>query len=300
MSDTASRSDRTDSTDGLLSFFAEHPTRALDAHAARWIVEWLGLKCGRLIDLEADGRRCLVACLFDGEGNHDEAAELFVCGYRPCATGPKLFVQALAWAEAESRRFAAPCLEVALFPPLAPLAPVLQARGYQPHYRNVTMVLDDVGGSPWLEHHGPDGLTWTELTAASVDSAYDCYRRAFATVSGSQIPPPDEFRRAMLDAEIKPRLLLTANQQTVAYARVVWLDRAARRGEVRTVARDPNHPAPGLGKAALAEALRELSRRGARHVELEVASDNARARGLYERFGFVVRETVEVFRRRPV
>ena len=52
-----------------------------------------------------------------------------------------------------------------------------------------------------------------------------------------------------------------------------------------------------LTKATLAEALRQLVAMGATRACLEVASDNDRAVGLYQRFGFTTRERASVYRR---
>ena len=279
----------------LVGFAEEHPTRRLDRQSTRWVIEHIGLAQDRLLDLADDEGRRLVASMFWGD-NPDSAAELLVVGYRGGAGGPPALTQALCWAAAKAAEAGAKQLEVSLPAALAGAACAVTAQGYRLIYRLLTMQLDAIGDCRQLDLSPPGDLIWTALSEDNVDSAHECYRRAFAPISGAQVPDLVTFRTLMLQAEHRPRVLL-AGRRAVAFARVVLLDETARHGEVRLIARHPQAPAAGLGKAALAEALRQLLRLGADSACLEVASDNERAIGLYRRFGFVTCEQTGVYRR---
>ncbi len=62
---------------------------------------------------------------------------------------------------------------------------------------------------------------------------------------------------------------------------------AADEAEILTVAVDPAVRGKGVGRALLAENLRQAARAGARAMFLEVDQDNASALALYIRLGFV-------------
>ncbi len=62
---------------------------------------------------------------------------------------------------------------------------------------------------------------------------------------------------------------------------------AADEAEILTIAVDPTLRGKGVGRALLAESLRQAASAGARTIFLEVAQDNAAALALYKRLGFV-------------
>lgn len=293
MADNHSRPVGDIDVESLLDFVERHPTRQLDRQTAGWIIEKIGHEEGRLLVADAGGRYQLVASLFVETGSSHRTAELMVIGYRATADGARRFRDALAWAEQRAADAGAHRLEVSLPPALAELAPVTCERGYQSRYRLLWLVLDGITRSPWLDVGPPAGFAWSSLAADNVASAHRCYARAFASVPGAQVVSCELFRSMMLAAEQRPRVLL-ADGRVMAYVRIVWHDEAARRGEVRSIACDPDAQGRGLGKAALAEALRELQRMGAVDACLEVASENERAIRLYERFGFATRQITEV------
>ncbi len=74
---------------------------------------------------------------------------------------------------------------------------------------------------------------------------------------------------------------------------------AADEAEILTIAVDPTVRGKGVGRALLAENLRQAARAGARAMFLEVDQDNAQALALYGRLGFVkVGERTGYYRRR--
>jgi [ribosomal protein S18]-alanine N-acetyltransferase len=74
---------------------------------------------------------------------------------------------------------------------------------------------------------------------------------------------------------------------------------AADEAEILTVAVDAAFQGRGIGRALLAENLRQAANAGAKAMFLEVSKDNAPALALYERFGFVkVGERAGYYRRK--
>jgi [ribosomal protein S18]-alanine N-acetyltransferase len=73
----------------------------------------------------------------------------------------------------------------------------------------------------------------------------------------------------------------------------------ADEAEILTIAVEPSARGKGVGRALLAENLRQAARAGARTMFLEVDLDNAPALALYERFGFSkVGERIGYYRRK--
>ncbi len=62
---------------------------------------------------------------------------------------------------------------------------------------------------------------------------------------------------------------------------------AADEAEILTIAVESASRGRGVGRGLLAETLRQAANAGARAIFLEVDENNAAARALYERFGFV-------------
>lgn len=79
-----------------------------------------------------------------------------------------------------------------------------------------------------------------------------------------------------------PTTLLVTHPQGFALLRVV-LDE----GELLTIAIAPAAQGQGYGAAILADAMAQAQTHGAARLFLEVAADNAAARALYARAGFV-------------
>ena len=74
---------------------------------------------------------------------------------------------------------------------------------------------------------------------------------------------------------------------------------AADEAEILTIAVDPPARGKGVGRALLAENLRQAANAGARAMFLEVDADNAAALALYKRLGFVkVGERAGYYRRK--
>ncbi|WP_392545383.1 ribosomal protein S18-alanine N-acetyltransferase [Oryzobacter telluris] len=69
------------------------------------------------------------------------------------------------------------------------------------------------------------------------------------------------------------------------------LDHGGDVADVMTVATAPRARGRGLGGGLLAELERRAAARGAEHVMLEVRADNAPARALYDRAGYVLLTT---------
>ncbi|MDA7429325.1 ribosomal protein S18-alanine N-acetyltransferase [Primorskyibacter aestuariivivens] len=78
-----------------------------------------------------------------------------------------------------------------------------------------------------------------------------------------------------------PACVLIARPEGFALARVT-LDEA----EILTIATAPEQRRKGIARLLLADLLDRVSTRGARHIFLEVAADNAPARALYDAAGF--------------
>lgn len=280
----------------LVDFSMEHPTRPLDRQTTQWLIERIGLAERRLFDLAGPAGRRLLAVLFAEMDNPMDAAELWILGYRDVATDPDALDQAVAWAERAARAAGASQLELSLPAALRQLLPRLEGLGFGRAYDHLTMELDPIDPAALVQAQPPRGLAWADLSESNAAAAHACYAAAFATVSGAQIPTLDFFRATLVTATPRPRVLL-AGRRVIAFVRAVLLDLTDGGGEIRSLARHPAARGQGLGTLALGEGLRRLVERGATSAFLDVASDNAAAIGLYERWDFTVRDRTPIVRR---
>jgi [ribosomal protein S18]-alanine N-acetyltransferase len=102
--------------------------------------------------------------------------------------------------------------------------------------------------------------------------------------------PEDAWSERMLRGELadqpRTRYYVLAEEPGGAVVGYAGLAAAGGQADVQTIAVRADRQGRGLGAALLAELLAEAGRRGCTEVFLEVRADNARARALYERFGF--------------
>jgi ribosomal-protein-alanine N-acetyltransferase len=107
--------------------------------------------------------------------------------------------------------------------------------------------------------------------------------------------PDDPWCAAYLTRLIAdPSAVLVSEAQGFILLRVI-LDEA----EILTFAVTPTAQGQGIGTRLLADALAQAKLRGAARVFLEVAADNASARALYARAGFMQTGLRNSYYRRP-
>jgi mycothiol synthase len=210
-----------------------------------------------------------------------------VLGYRDGPDGDKALARALELAEGLVRRGPKRCAEVPLPAGLRRHAALLEARGYARAFVQYKM------GRP--AEPPPDAppaldaeLRWVDLEEEHVDAYRALTGAAFAGIAGSHAPPPDALRAVLLEAAIRPRLLL--HEGRVAGVARLRLDGGGETGVIQLLARDPALRGRRLGDALLIEAMRALSARGARRYALEVNDANSAAIALYRRHGFEIED----------
>lgn len=127
-----------------------------------------------------------------------------------------------------------------------------------------------------------------------VDKAEDCAR-----LHGASFAHPWSVQEVAALISSASTLAAAALDPATGRLRGFVLARlAADEGEILTIAVDPSARGKGVGRALLAENLRQATRAGARTMFLEVDKDNARALALYSRLGFVkVGERAGYYRR---
>ncbi len=273
----------------LLDFAEAYPGTPLDRETFQALLAKYG-EPSRIFDYWQGRERVLSGFLLDTCTNGNGASELLVIGRR--LEAPQSAWKAL-FDDAEARSFGqGRPLEFAITHRFDSLWGFLQRRGYAEAFSNITMAID-VPRAPTESEHD-----WRELDEATTGLAHECYRLAFAEVSGGQVPDEDDFRAIMLGASQRPRILLQGGK-VAAFCRVVWKSQSERIGELRFVCRHPAFRGTGLGEAAVAEALGQLTQVGAAVAHIEVASNNTPAVRLYRRLGFRELERARVVRRRP-
>jgi [ribosomal protein S18]-alanine N-acetyltransferase len=128
-----------------------------------------------------------------------------------------------------------------------------------------------------------------------IDKAEDCAR-----LHGASFAHPWSAEEAAALIARGSTLAAAALDPTSGQLRGFVLARlAADEAEILTIAVDPTVRGKGVGRALLAENLRQAARAGARTMFLEVDQDNKSALALYTRLGFVkVGERTGYYRRK--
>ena len=111
----------------------------------------------------------------------------------------------------------------------------------------------------------------------TAETLADLHRAAFAELGERPWTTP-EFASLLTT----PGIRFGIREQGFVAVRV-----AADEAEILTLAVHPEARRQGLGRALVEQALAEVTAAGAARVLLEVAVDNAAARGLYDSLGFV-------------
>ena len=102
--------------------------------------------------------------------------------------------------------------------------------------------------------------------------------------------PADAWTEASWWAELagRPRRDYVAVQRDGGLAAYAGIDHGGQVADLMTLAVAPDHRGHGLGELLLDEVEARAGDRGAQALMLEVRADNAPARALYDRRGFVV------------
>ena len=131
-----------------------------------------------------------------------------------------------------------------------------------------------------------EGIRFRPLRFSDLEDLWSIDSRAFA--------PLWQHSRKALDAALAQSSLATAavdmESKMVGYVLSTF---SALGGHVARLAVVPRHQHRGIGRALMADTLRELVGRGIQTVSVNTQSDNARARELYVRLGF--RETGQLY-----
>jgi mycothiol synthase len=176
---------------------------------------------------------------------------------------------------------------------------LLTGRGYEharSYWRMERALGDDV-----TEVEGPAaGIT---LRALDVDrdarAVHAVDATAFASAPDYEPTAFEVFRVKHLEKhDVDPALSVVAldGDQIVGFLLARrWDDR--RTGFVEILGVDPSHQGAGVGTALLRRAFAGFTQAGLRHAQLGVASDNPRARRLYERHGMTARFRFDTYER---
>lgn len=100
---------------------------------------------------------------------------------------------------------------------------------------------------------------------------------------------PEPWSHAVFVSELSLRRgrayrVAREGREMVGYVGLMFVEEEAH---VTTVAVAPEHQGRGVGTQMMLGAFRIAREAGCRHISLEVAVSNERAKGLYRRFGFV-------------
>lgn len=281
--------------DERLAFCDSHQGGSVPSSDIRSLLTDLISGPSSVLDL-ADGEgRAVLAVLVDGAANVADAAELALLGHRRGPASEALAEAALAWALARARQGPRTCLEVpgpehGLFS-----AALLQRSGLAEAYQLHEM--ERPPSPPPARPPLPAGMRMADIQPAWIPSLHEATSRAFATVPGAFVPPLPEFTTRTLTRPIPPRVVL-AGERVAGFVRV-FLEPSGT-GWIQTLGRHPDFSGAGLGPVLLAEGLHMLAERQAGPIRLEVAVENERALGLYQRAGFAVVRSTSTWRQRLV
>ena len=266
-----------------VAFSQRASVSSFDAPDVRFIVERLTRGPEGVLDLVGNEAR-LVAALVERSESEANCATLIVLGLNGDERErTRLFARALEGALALSDAGPRSRLRVPLLSGICTFGPVLSDHGFAPLFVSYTMRtgVADVRESPIRACRFVD---WSP--SMNAEPVSDLVKRAFAGAH-DVIPISVEDLHERLDAARPlPRLLFDGPE-------LIGLCRTSAPGpdgvgRIPMLARDPSRRGQRLGDVLLGEAERVLALAGATRFELEVATDNRNALGLYERHGFEI------------
>ena len=122
-------------------------------------------------------------------------------------------------------------------------------------------------------------------------AAVDSVARELKYLAFLEAPPPAEVRKFVLDniSRSVAQFVALDDQRVVGWCDVLPKPRPAMRHTgALGMGVIESHRGRGIGRALIGATLRAAWNKGLTRIELTVRADNARARCLYESFGFVV------------
>jgi ribosomal protein S18 acetylase RimI-like enzyme len=155
----------------------------------------------------------------------------------------------------------------------------------QPAFRQFALNLSGNERSPSL----PAGYIlrdMREATAEDIQRRVDVHRAAFAPSEMTFA----KYQRVMTSPTYRPELdiVIRTDDESFAAFTIVWFDEANQIGLFEPVGTHPDHQRRGLGRAIMAEGLRQLNALGATRALVSTGPDNLEANGLYKSAGFQV------------
>lgn len=246
-------------------------------------------------DLWRAGERVGVAVSIDNCQTEGNAAELSVfLTHRDDHAG---LAALLDWGEARARAAGRSNVDVPEWSGLRLPVDVLSARGYRVGHVMYTMDRGADAPAVPVPPPLPAGWSWRKVDDTWVRGYYDTVRAAMAEVPGAFVSDFASFA-ARLPVFDPPPLVLVDHGAPPAVAGFLRVTRVADDlGELSLVGRHPRCRGLGLGPHLVARGLALLAELGLPRARLEVAAGNRRALTLYERAGFAVSASMNVFRR---
>jgi ribosomal protein S18 acetylase RimI-like enzyme len=143
----------------------------------------------------------------------------------------------------------------------------------------------------------PGGIALEPWTAATASHFYAAYVKAFRDRPGFPNWPEERWQVAFAAGpDFRPDISAVAIDGTDAAGfAILWVDGPT--GWITQMGVVPGWRGTGLGEALLAHAIAAFAGEGLREAALDVATNNARARALYERTGFRVVRRYESWRK---
>jgi len=219
-----------------------------------------------------------------------------VMSVEPGRPGADIDTALLDWCEAQGRERGHAKYEQAVGEGDARRRELLLSRGYV-RVRSYWRMDRELGEEP--EPPLPDGVVLRPMdVTADADALFAVNEAAFAQNADYEPETPATFAEHHLQAhDHDPALsrVALAHGEIAGFALVRrWPDAVAY---VDLLAVHPASAGRGLGGALLRAVFTAARAAGLRRVQLGVASDNARAAGLYERAGMRVRWRVDAYER---
>lgn len=269
--------------EGELTFIERAPASSLTESDVRFILERLTRGPDGVFDVSEGGAR-VVAALLERSESDANCATLLILGIEGAAAErARAFGRLVDAARDVAAVGPRVHLRVPLPPPITALEPALVARGFAPLFVSFTMRTPDASVHP-APVTAYDFVDWTPSMGAA--HVRDVVMRAFAGAPDLILMSVEDLHARLCEARPTPRLLFDG-PELVGVCRTSGPSSDGV-GRVVMIARDPVRRGGRLGDVLLVEAERVLASAGATRFELEVATQNASALGLYARHGFVV------------
>lgn len=276
--------------DTFAAFIEEATDELLPRQHTMWILDNFLTSPRDVCDLYVDDKRVAVAFLIPLKSSDHRIFELTAI---PIDDNPFLTTRILEWASQRLKGRPHDRLEIPIWMGSRVSRKTIQSLGYLKrhtmyHMEGVRRELKTPEA-----HILPQGWKWKLFDMNYLERFHRTVTAAFHKIPGAFIPDLEKYREITPTFKIAPMMLLDEHDDVAGFVRVSLVRDGV--GELSSLGRSPLYKGNGLGEMIVLKGIEMLAERRVDFIILEVAGKNRKAIALYEKFGFGLSGSTDVF-----